>query len=116
MAWKMKVPNLEPDDEDVSDKVTAEQQKSVCWRFSSLPIQGYWDVFDPLITEGGEAVFNSLSDDLADIYRDIKEGLVLYDAGKLKDAVWEWQFNFKIHWGQHLTGAQRAINSYLRDH
>jgi hypothetical protein len=25
--------------------------------------------------------------------------------------LWEWRFNFQIHWGEHLTGALRALYS-----
>jgi hypothetical protein len=38
----------------------------------------YWQVFDP--TEDDEAIFGTLADDIADIYRDLKEGLVLIIA------------------------------------
>lgn len=72
-------------------------------RFSNLPVNGYWDVFDPLLEAEKEPVWNSLADDLADIYQDIKEDLVLFDAGQVEEAVWQWRFHFLIHWGKHLT-------------
>jgi Domain of unknown function (DUF5063) len=39
-------------------------------KFGRLPVTSYFDVFNPLQEE--EAVTNSLADDLADIYRDLK--------------------------------------------
>jgi hypothetical protein len=78
-----------------------------------MPSDGYWDVFAPLNEEDTESVFNSLADDLADIYRDLKRGLLLYNQGHIVEAIWEWRFNFDIHWGTHLVGAQRAIHSYF---
>jgi len=45
---------------------------------------------------------------LSDIYLDIKRGLILFDGHHPIDAAWEWRFNFQIHWGQHLVGAQRT--------
>ena len=87
--------------------------KEILQRFSILPVDGYWDVFDPLKED--EPVFNSLADDLSDIYRDLIEGLYFYDRNELTEAVWEWKFYFNIHWGAHLVGAQRAIHSYLSE-
>ena len=98
-------------DSDTEDRISHEMWKAVSTRFSDLPIDGYWDVFDPLIKD--EPVFNTLRDDLSDIYRDLKEGLLLYGDGKIEEAIWEWRFNFTIHWGAHLTGAQRVINAYF---
>ncbi|HNC43525.1 MAG TPA: DUF5063 domain-containing protein [Acidobacteriota bacterium] len=31
----------------------------------------------------------------------------------MTEAAWEWRFLFEIHWGQHLTGAQRALHWYF---
>jgi hypothetical protein len=76
----------------------------------------YWDVFDPY--EKGEPVANSLGDDFAEIYRDLKNNLVLYRQGTrlaVLSAVWNWRFDFAIHWGIHLTGAMRAIHQILSD-
>ena len=100
-------------DSDTEDKISHEMWQAVCARFSELPVDGYWDVFDPLVKDKDEPVFNTLWDDLSDIYRDVKEGLLLYEDGKTEEAIWEWRFNFTIHWGAHLTGAQRAIHSYF---
>jgi hypothetical protein len=82
-------------------------------KFGRLPVTSYFDVFNPLQEE--EPVTNSLADDLADIYRDLKAGLSLFEANHPIDAAWAWRFGFQTHWGQHLVGAQRAIHEYLAD-
>lgn len=82
-------------------------------KFGGLPVNSYSDVFNPLQEE--EPVINSLADDLADIYRDLKSGLLLFEAQHPLDAAWEWRFGFQTHWGQHLVGAQRPIHEYLSD-
>jgi hypothetical protein len=97
--------------ESTKDAFSAKEWTRVCSRFQQLPVSGYWDVFNPLVEEA--PVFNSLWDDLSDIYRDLIEGLHLYDDGKVVEAVWEWRFGFESHWGAHLTGAQRAIYAYF---
>jgi hypothetical protein len=52
-----------------------------------------------------------LADDLADIWRDLENGLMFVDAGSETDAVWEWRFSFWNHWGQHTVGALHVIHS-----
>ena len=101
--------------EDVeSDEVSHDVWDALYRRLSDLPVNGYWDVFDPLKEDEKEPVHHSLADDLADIYRDLKGGLDLFDSGHVIEAVWEWRFSFRTHWGQHLTGARRALHSYLQ--
>ena len=82
-------------------------------RASLLPLQFYWEVFDPLESPPPEPVCGHLTDDIGDIYLDISRGLVLYDAGRKDEAQWEWCFNFRNHWGEHATGAIRALHAHL---
>ncbi|MBP6003642.1 MAG: DUF5063 domain-containing protein [Pyrinomonadaceae bacterium] len=100
----------------MEDEVSTEYWKLVRERFINLPFDGYWDIFDPLDLEPEPPVFNLLSDDLADIYGDVKEGLLLYEKGFVVEAVWQWRFTFSTHWGHHLTGAQRAVHCYLSNY
>lgn len=49
-----------------------------------------------------------LWDDLADIYRDLKNGLQLWDTNTddaRRGASWEWRFGYESHWGYHLARA-----------
>lgn len=71
----------------------------------------YWAI-DPSGRPEQEPVAGSLSDDLADIYLDVNEGLSLLAAGGSQiDAVWEWRFSFWSHWGSHTADAIRVIHS-----
>ena len=108
----LNVPPQELTDEDHASPEVGNWHE-VLKRFSKLPVDGYWDVFDPLKED--EPVFNSLADDLADIYRDLKAELYFFDKNEIANAVWEWRFNFIIHWGAHLVGAQRAIHAYVSE-
>jgi hypothetical protein len=80
---------------------------------------GEWDsyhqVFDP--TEDEEAIPGSLADDLADIYRDLKEGLVLSETHRAcpEDMIWHWRLLFYSHWGKHAMDALLAIHSRLQN-
>lgn len=80
----------------------------------TLPLDFYWDIFDPFATPANEPVANSFYDDIADIRRDLRRGLDLYDRGFPLAACWEWRFHFQIHWGEHLVGAQRALYLWMR--
>ena len=66
-------------------------------------------VFDPW--SGDEPVHSSLSDCLADIYHDLREGLAAFEAGYPDEAVWEWRFGWEIHWGRHAWEALAALRS-----
>ena len=100
------------DSGNTEDCLTRDDWLRVHKSFQQLPLDWYWKVFD--VFSGDEVpVFCSISDDLADIYKDLKEGLLLYDSGKVNEAVWEWRFNYLIHWGRHLTGAQTALHQHL---
>ena len=76
----------------------------------------YFDVFDPYDEKNREAICGSLSDDLADIYHDVRSGLRLQQiAGDTRpnDVLWSWKFNFESHWAAHATGAMRALQTVL---
>jgi hypothetical protein len=68
----------------------------------------YREIFDPFDASEVE-VMGSLSDDLQDIYRDVRSGLLKWDRGEAGAALWEWRFNFEGHWGEHTTSALRAL-------
>jgi hypothetical protein len=78
---------------------------------------GNWDlysyVFDP--ARDLEAIKGSLADDIADIYRDLKKGLVCHhsDCKPTGDILCEWRLLFYSHWGDHATSALRTIHFLL---
>lgn len=105
-----------------SDDLPADQFSDAQWRDAFWPFAGalrrddvYWDV-EPYTEGKPELVAGLLQDDLGDIYRDIKEGLLLEEAGfPDADVVWQWRFNFWSHWGFHAASALRALHSRLAD-
>lgn len=68
----------------------------------------YWALFDPYTDE--EPVACSLNDDLQDIYKDVKEGILLFQNDKRPEATWHWKFTFESHWGQHALQAMRVLH------
>ena len=76
----------------------------------------YHMVFHPY--GDGDSIGHTLADDLADIWRDLKEGLLVFDVGdesSRRYAVWSWRFHALIHWGlTHVTSALKPIVHILR--
>lgn len=75
----------------------------------------YWQVFDP--TKDSEAIRGSLADDVADVYRDVKEGLDCHnpDSTLQGEAIWVWRVGYYSHWGKHAIDALRTIHFLLED-
>lgn len=77
----------------------------------------YAEVFDPVFDT--EAIKATLSDDLSDIYIDLKRPLIKYESGDeahQRLAIWEWKFNLQGHCGDHLVDALRPIHRLVYDH
>ena len=75
----------------------------------------YAEIFDPYSRSNQEVVVGSLADDLTDIYFALHAGLECYVTRRLSEAAWTWRFEFDIHWGEHATGAMRALYWLHRD-
>lgn len=92
--------------------LSIEEYKEIHKRFGVLPFQYYWEVFNPQAEPPEEPVAGDICEDLADIYRDLKEGLFYWEKGQKQDAVFCWKFAFGVHWGRHATGALRALHCF----
>lgn len=70
-------------------------------------------VFDP--TKDNEAVHGSLADDFADIYRELKEELVLNEIHQAspKQNIWNWRLGYYSRWGKHAIDALRTMHFVL---
>lgn len=90
----------------------SEKYVALITKFKALPIEHYWNIFDPL--QDSDPVEGSIHDDLADIYLDICKGLRHFSAGRIPDAVWAWRWGYFNHWGRHLVDAQSALREYLQ--
>jgi hypothetical protein len=84
-------------------------------RFSSMPFQYYRAYHKPTDLDDEESVVGDLADDLADIYRDLADGLSLYDGGHVVEALWEFRQSFRNHWGCHTVSAVNALHRHIAD-
>ena len=71
----------------------------------------YADVVDPLT--GIELTRGSLSNDLVDIASALAYGLRHYEAGRITEALWWWQFSYLSAWGDRAASALRVLHSVL---
>ncbi len=76
----------------------------------------YQEVFDPGMQFSDAPLTASISENLADIYQDLKDFIMLYRTGDelvMQEALWECLENFKNYWGQKLVNCLRAVHSLL---
>ena len=74
---------------------------------------GFYEVFDPNIQFGEETVRASLSENLMDIYQDMKDCITNYSIGNeevMNDAISECIYHFEEFWGQQLVNVMRAVH------
>jgi hypothetical protein len=113
------LPKLEPFFEDGNEKFVTENDwirihDNLREKFGTA--DDYREVFDDKAKETDEAVVSSISENMSDIYQDIKDFLLLYQTGTtevMNDAIWECRLNFENFWGQKLVNSMRAIHSFL---
>ena len=76
----------------------------------------YEEVFDPVRQETEGPVSRFISEDLADIYQDLKDFLMLYRIGNedlMNDGLWVCLNNFETYWGQRLVNVLRAVHNVV---
>jgi len=73
----------------------------------------FYEVFDPTIQFGNETVTASVSENLLDIYQNLKDFLTSYSIGNedvMNDSLAECLFSFEGSWGQQLVNVMRAVH------
>ncbi|HLN56175.1 MAG TPA: DUF5063 domain-containing protein [Bacteroidales bacterium] len=113
------LPQLEPFFEDGNEKFVNEQDwisihDTLREKFGTA--DDYLEVFDDKMKDSEGPVTSSISENMTDIYQDIKDFLLLYQTGTdevMNDAIWECRLNFESLWGQKLLNAMRAIHRFI---
>lgn len=73
----------------------------------------FYEVFDPNIQFGEETVRASISENLLDVYQDLKNFITAYSIGNedvMHDSLSECIFHFGEFWGQQLVNVLRAVH------
>jgi len=79
----------------------------------------YSVVFDAIGSDDREVVGGSLAEDLSSVFADLLQPLKLFQQGDepaIKQAIWDWGFGRKIHWGRHAVHAMNAVYSLVHQH
>jgi hypothetical protein len=113
------LPQLNPYFEDGNEKFVIESDwirinETLKEKFGTA--NDYLEVFDEKMNESDGPVVSLISENMADIYQDIKDFLIIYQTGTaelMNDAVWECRLNFETFWGQKLVNSMRAIHKFL---
>ena len=113
------LPQLNPYFEDGNEKFVAESDwilihETLKKKFGTA--DDYLEVFDEKTSETEGTVLASISENMADIYQDTKDFLLLYQTGTaevMNDALWECRMNFENFWGQKLVNAMRAVHKFI---
>jgi hypothetical protein len=113
------LPELTPFFEEGNEKFVreadwAEIHDTLKRKFGSA--NDYLEALDDRMNDSETPVVASLSENMADIYQDLKDFVLLYQTGTLEvmnDALWECKMNFENYWGQKLVNALRAIHKFI---
>jgi len=79
-------------------------------------LDSYLEVFDPGMQFSETPIEASISENLCDIYQDLKDFIFSFRMGTIEimtDALWECKKNFEEFWGQKLVNCLRAIHLLL---
>ena len=101
--------NWEPDVGADPDLALDELRTGLAARLAGF--DDYAEIFDPYADSQASAF--RLSDDLATVAADMIHGLKHYEAGRVAEALWWWQYSYVNHWGTHGGAALRALHAVV---
>ena len=112
------LPESEESEYEITERYVAEED----WESVYKPLKnklGKEDIYWKLTNnEAGENVptMASIADNLADIYQDLKDFIMLYQKGtqaSKENAIAECQMLFKTHWGSIIVSAHKALHHII---
>ena len=109
----------EADSEESPEKfVTEEDYLFILRKLSSKfgEFDSYPEIFEPGMPLGEANVEANISENVADIYQDVKDFILAYRIGTvdvMRAALWECSNNFEQYWGQRLVNGLRAIHQLI---
>ncbi|MEI6276271.1 MAG: DUF5063 domain-containing protein [Prolixibacteraceae bacterium] len=79
-------------------------------------LDSYPEIFEPGLPLGEANVEANISENVADIYQDLKDFILSYRIGTvdaMRAALWECRNNFEQYWGQKLVNGLRAVHQQV---
>ncbi|MBW8882156.1 MAG: DUF5063 domain-containing protein [Asticcacaulis sp.] len=104
------LPSVESDNADGLPEIPVDVLARAQANLSFFVGRYYRGVFDPDPTLDDQLVVGDLGDDMLDTYKDIRRGLMLFESGEVRNALWHWSFLHRIHWGRHCASALLALH------
>ncbi|MFB6343488.1 DUF5063 domain-containing protein [Saccharicrinis sp. FJH62] len=111
------LPKVDREFEDPLERIVTEEDYMAIRDFIEYLLgksDVYLEVFHPEIKYSDAPVRVNISEDIADIYQDIKDFISLYQMGSteiMNDALAEVVDNFREYWGQKLVNVLRALHN-----
>jgi hypothetical protein len=111
------VPETDTVNEDAPEiSVTEEDYNYIVSKLYDVYLtnDAYLEVFLQDMKYSETPITASISEDLADIYQDLKNFITIFERGiteNMNDALYVCMENFKTYWGQKLTNVLRALHS-----
>lgn len=109
-AQALLLPKVDPENEEGLPALPPEALAEAVKNLDVFAGRHYRQVFNPDPLGAEDPVMGDVGDDLLDTYKDVRAGLVLFDSGEIKEALWHWSFLHRIHWGRHVVGAMHALH------
>ena len=111
-------PDIEMSDDEPEKFVSEEDYNYILHKLEAKfgQFDAYHEVFDPSMQYSDVALESSISENIADIYQDLKDFILAYRIGNLdvmNDALWMCRNNFEQYWGQKLVNGLRAIHNLV---
>jgi hypothetical protein len=113
------LPSLEPIFEDGNEKFVNEAdwfRVHDAFKSKLGSANDYLSLPEGNATMDEGVVPSTISENLGDIYQDMKNFILLYQTGTtevMNDAVWECRMNFENYWGLRLLNSLRAIHHFI---
>lgn len=111
--------HMELEEEDELESVVSEDDYNVI-RITVAGIMGeqddYLDVFVEDMKYSDRPVLKTISEDLADIYQDIRNFVEIFKMGlnsTMRESLAKVQQNFELYWGQILVNTMRALHDVM---
>lgn len=113
------LPVVEPEYQEGNEKFVTEEQ----WLAIRLKVinalgeaDDYLEVYDDRIEDFDHPPTGSISENVADVYQDLKDFLMLYSTGVyelMNDALWECRQHFEQSWGRKTASTVSAAHDIL---
>jgi len=115
----LSLPEVEPVMEESPEKFVTEEKWKEIDEMIVVKLgeaNDFPEAFDNSVSDSELPVIGSIAENLADIFQDMKDYLIVYSMGTvdlMNDALWECRENSRLYWGQKLLSALRAIHNAL---